>query len=92
VHLVRRKKGTEGGSAYSVKKRIMYQVFGCCTQTTFVNDEEFKSGNNPSMHSEKYALKCIQLRLVQKSYLDELRNEIGKCNITISDVCCYAMC
>eukprot|EP00804_Cyclotella_cryptica_P025319 CCRYP_012420-RF/>CCRYP_012420-RF protein AED:0.45 eAED:0.45 QI:0/0/0/1/0/0/2/0/310 len=28
------------------------------------------------MHSEEYALKCIQLRLVQKSYLDELRNEI----------------
>lgn len=69
MSLVRRKKGTEGGSAYP-KKGILEQIFGCCTDIT-VNDT-----TNPSAHSELYAIKSIQLSLVQQSYLDELRNEI----------------
>ncbi|KAL7479653.1 hypothetical protein ACHAW6_005369 [Cyclotella cf. meneghiniana] len=74
VNLVRRKKGTEGGSAYQTKKGV-HRVFGCCSHVA-LNDIERGASPSLSMHSEEYALKCIQLRLVQKIYLDELRNEI----------------
>lgn len=73
VSLVRRRKGTEGGSAYP-KKSFIHRMFGCCNQAeVVVNDKRYQC---PSAHSEQYAIKSIQLRLVQQSYLDELRNEI----------------
>ncbi|KAL7456726.1 hypothetical protein ACHAWC_008211, partial [Mediolabrus comicus] len=91
VRLVRRKKGTEGGSAYdSVRNNgnsscgcLIDGIFGCSWLTVIDSSrhrrnhisESSKSAN--SNHSELYALKSIQLRLVQKEYLDELRNEIS---------------
>ena len=92
VRLVRRKKGTEGGSAYNDSVRhgnsscgcLIDGIFGCSwlTGTTHSSrhrrnhiSESSKTAN--SNHSELYALKSIQLRLVQKEYLDELRNEIS---------------
>jgi serine/threonine protein kinase len=91
VRLVRRKKGTEGGSAYDSIRNgnsscgcLIDGIFGCSWLTGTNNgsrhrrnhiSESSKSAN--SNHSELYALKSIQLRLVQKEYLDELRNEIS---------------
>lgn len=91
VRLVRRKKGTEGGSAYDSIRNgnsscgcLIDGIFGCSWLTGTSNSsrhrrnhisESSKSAN--SNHSELYALKSIQLRLVQKEYLDELRNEIS---------------
>ena len=70
VSLARRKKGTQGGSAYP-KRGFIEKTFGCCTQMT-----EVVASQHPSAHSETFAIKSIQLNLVQQSYLDELRNEI----------------
>lgn len=103
VSLVRRKKGTEGGSAYNSRRhtnkragKLTHGMFGCScfgsnqsaavernhsTKTTKSLIGSIKTNNNNnephSLHSEEYALKSIQLRLVQKQYLDELRNEIS---------------
>lgn len=69
VSLVRRKKGTEGGSAYP-KKSAMQKILGCCSSITeAVND-------TPNSNAHLYAIKSIQLSLVQQIYLDELKNEI----------------
>lgn len=82
VSLVRRKKGTEGGSAYSrhAHKSIVKSIFGCCFQRPKVIERSPSNTHaekqSQSFHSEEYALKSIQLRLVQQSYLNELRNEI----------------
>ncbi|KAL7473881.1 hypothetical protein ACHAXS_014375 [Conticribra weissflogii] len=91
VSLVKRKKGTEGGSAYTHHESALARLFGCACMAgrrrkatsssrsanpiTNIRKEKKKSGQ-PSLHSEEYALKSIQLRLVEKKYLDELRNEI----------------
>ena len=93
VSLVRRKKGTEGGSAYTsqrVKGNIVSVgcrgLFGCLLpkrtppgieKTSDVNGGHSRRGPPSSCHSEEYALKSIQLRLVERKYLDELRNEIN---------------
>jgi serine/threonine protein kinase len=86
VRLVRRKKGTEGGSAYAkqrVKGRRAVNVgcggfFGCFLPKRTPAGIEKTSGDIrfSSRHSEDYALKSIQLRLVEKKYIEELRNEI----------------
>ena len=87
VSLVRRRKGTEGGSAYT-KQRAKGQngvsvgcrgFFGCLlpTKRTPPRIEKTTSGVAiPSHHSEDYALKSIHLRVVERKYLEELRNEI----------------
>eukprot|EP00986_Skeletonema_menzelii_P013060 scaffold7400_cov122-Skeletonema_menzelii.AAC.9 len=99
VRLVKRKKGTEGGSAYDNSTRnganrggacacLIDGIFGCSWLTPRSNNAttatigNYHSRSNQSEsaisdHSELYALKSIQLRLVQKEYLDELRNEIS---------------
>eukprot|EP00578_Thalassiosira_sp_NH16_P021397 CAMPEP_0181101490 /NCGR_PEP_ID=MMETSP1071-20121207/13782_1 /TAXON_ID=35127 /ORGANISM="Thalassiosira sp., Strain NH16" /LENGTH=548 /DNA_ID=CAMNT_0023184345 /DNA_START=50 /DNA_END=1696 /DNA_ORIENTATION=+ len=92
VSLVRRKKGTEGGSAYNSLrgKENMVNIgcmgfFGCLLpkrkppRIEKASDRSPRPSRRPSQssaHSEEYALKSIQLRLVQRKYLDELRNEI----------------
>jgi serine/threonine protein kinase len=89
VRLVRRKKGTEGGSAY-IKQRAERQhgvsvgcggFFGCLlpkrTKRTPPGIEKTTGDVKfSSRHSEEYALKSIQLRLIERKYLEELRNEI----------------
>lgn len=93
VSLVRRKRGTEGGSAYNsqrVKGNIVSVgcrgLFGCLLpkrtppgieKTSDVNGGQSRRGTPSSCHSEEYALKSIQLGLVERKYLDELRNEIN---------------
>jgi len=85
VRLVRRKKGTEGGSAYdSTRSRggacacLLGGIFGCSWLTRSKNTKDKQDSNTViSNHSEMYALKSIHLRMVQKEYLDELRNEIS---------------
>eukprot|EP00984_Skeletonema_dohrnii_P007771 scaffold2862_cov238-Skeletonema_dohrnii-CCMP3373.AAC.4 len=91
VRLVKRKKGTEGGSAYENTRDhaswgggcgcLIDGLFGCSWLTRRSNNTTNKhrqgSKSAISNHSEMYALKSIQLRLVQKEYLDELRNEIS---------------
>ena len=90
VRLVKRKKGTEGGSAYdnnnSTRRRggggsggpcacLVDGIFGCswfATQRSNNNAATATHRNSESAisdHSEMYALKSIQLRLVQKEYL-----------------------
>lgn len=70
MSLVRRKKGTEGGSAYPKKSAMQKIMLGCCSSLTdAVNDT-----SNSNAHL--YAVKSIQLSLVQQIYLDELKNEI----------------
>ena len=84
VRLVKRKKGTEGGSAYGNREEpgacgcLIDGIFGCSwlTRSKATNHRRYNKSAN-SNHSEMYALKSIQLRLVQKDYLDELRNEIS---------------
>ena len=115
ISLVKRRKGTEGGSAYTnhqrttpinaatsdtkeekkIKKsgvfgRVWSQLqqqlskrhshTGNQKRTTSLLKRKKHLGAKeyavPSRHTEKYALKNIQLRLVEKRYLDELRNEI----------------
>jgi serine/threonine protein kinase len=86
VSLVQRRKGTEGGSAYT-KQRAKEQncvsvgcrgFFGCfLPKRKPTRIEKTTSGiANPSHHSEYYALKSIHLRVVERKYLEELRNEI----------------
>jgi len=97
VRLVRRRKGTEGGSAYDSTTRrrggacacLIDGIFGCSwlirSKNTTTNNrsryhqdqEKQVSKTVTSNHSEMYALKSIQLRMVQQEYLDELRNEIS---------------
>lgn len=92
ISLVHRRRGTEGGSAYISGRSKMGQTNGkkedggnvvrCCggffgrflPKKTPPGIEKTSTG--PSRHSEKFALKSIQLRLVEKKYLEELRNEI----------------
>lgn len=85
VSLVKRKKGMEGGSAYRSQRGFGVDVgcgglFGCLGRPrTPRGIEKTTSGSShrASSHSEVYALKSIQLRLVEAKYLDELRNEIA---------------
>mmetsp|Transcript_49103 Transcript_49103/g.104421 ORF Transcript_49103/g.104421 Transcript_49103/m.104421 type:complete len:541 (+) Transcript_49103:285-1907(+) len=83
VSLVKRKKGTEGGSAYDSSQRGV--SVGCCGFFGRFGKarpppaiEKSTPGKFPasSSHTEQYALKSIQLRLVEKKYLEELKNEI----------------
>ena len=67
VSLVKRKKGTEGGSAYHSNKGILHKFFGCCVRN---------NNNTPPVNNDLYAIKSIQLSLLQETYLEELRNEI----------------
>ena len=83
VRLVKRKKGTEGGSAYDNNSTrrggnkgscacLVEGIFGCSLFTTQrsnknnTNRRQQHSESAISDHSEMYALKSIQLRLVQK--------------------------
>ena len=83
VRLVKRKKGTEGGSAYDNNSTrgggnkgscacLVEGIFGCSlfsTQRSNNNTATATHRNSESAisdHSEMYALKSIQLRLVQK--------------------------
>ena len=91
VRLVKRKFGKEGGTAYAEGQKRINSVrggFGCCSSTK-TNDTVVEGGgvsttktipNRPyfprSKHTEYYALKSIHLSLVDKLYLEELRNEI----------------
>lgn len=93
VTLVKRRKGTEGGSAYNSDRTKSNNVvsvgcrgiFGCLLPKRSPKGIEEKSSSfrhsrhryPSSAHSEEYALKSIQLRLVEKKYLEELRNEIN---------------
>jgi calcium-dependent protein kinase len=90
VRLVKRKKGAQGGSAYDSTRDggacgcLIDGIFGCSWLTPSnhrrrhpTTESSSKSSSVNSNHSELYALKSIQLRLVQKEYLDELRNEIS---------------
>mmetsp|Transcript_26907 Transcript_26907/g.56109 ORF Transcript_26907/g.56109 Transcript_26907/m.56109 type:complete len:553 (-) Transcript_26907:671-2329(-) len=96
VSLVRRKKGTEGGSAYNGGNVVSIGCFGglfaCLGKSKKAPRSIEKSSdsgpssrrgraknssNTSSCHAEEYALKSIQLRLVERKYLDELRNEIS---------------
>ena len=111
VCLVKRKKGTEGGSAYTSSSQrsnngvldvgCFSGIFGCMRKKRRSPPIEGGGGKNQSSssrrlhtpsrhhhnhhdgrsssscHSEEYALKSIQLRLVERKYLDELRNEIN---------------
>jgi len=91
VSLVKRKKGTEGGSAYTSRRAKGNGVsvgctgfFGCFFPKRSRRSIEKTSGgrssrrrSTSSSHSKEYALKRIQLRLVERKYLDELRNEIS---------------
>lgn len=111
ISLVKRRRGTEGGSAYTNHHHRTTPTATTCD--TKEEEKHIKGGayfgrlwtrllkrspkgiekNNtsllkrrkhlgakeyavPSRHTEKYALKSIQLRLVEKKYLEELRNEI----------------
>ena len=109
ISLVKRRKGTEGGSAYTNhhrctttsdndkeggKKHIKGGVFGRVwsqllqqlshtgnqkNMTSLLKRKKHLGAKEyavPSRHTERYALKSIQLRLVEKKYLEELRNEI----------------
>jgi serine/threonine protein kinase len=86
VKLVRRRRGTEGGSAYTkqgANGRNGVSVgcrgfFGCLLPKRAPPGIEKITGKIPipSHHSEDYALKSIQLRLIERKYLEELRNEI----------------
>ena len=83
VRLVKRRRGTEGGSAYREVKVgicgcLANGIFGCSwlARSTETDMRRSRTSIN-SKHSEMYALKSIQLRLVQNEYLDELRNEIS---------------
>ena len=109
ISLVKRRKGTEGGSAYTNhhrgtttttsdndkeegKKHIKGGVFGRVwsqlqqlskrhgnQKTSLLKRKKHLGAKEyavPSRHTERYALKSIQLRLVEKIYLEELRNEI----------------
>ena len=80
VSLVRRKKGTEGGSAYTYHTKStsplrFFLLGGCCRQPT-TKRRPFEYPTVHSAHTKEYALKSIKLRLVEKKYIDELRNEI----------------
>ncbi len=98
VRLVKRKKGTEGGSAYDNNSTrrggggkggpcacLVDGIFGCSLFSTQRSNNNAASRGRQqqhlesavSDHSEMYALKSIQLRLIQQQYLDELRNEIS---------------
>ncbi|KAL7543585.1 hypothetical protein ACHAXR_012878 [Thalassiosira sp. AJA248-18] len=89
VSLVKRKRGTEGGSAYNSQRNSGVSVgcmgfFGCLLPKRSPPSIEKTSSSlrsrrrsASSSHSEEFALKSIRLRLVEKSYLDELRNEIN---------------
>jgi serine/threonine protein kinase len=94
VRLVRRKKGTVGGSAYDSQRDtankegtcgcLIDGVFGC-SWLGMKNKAARRGGRHisessksvNSNHTEIFALKSIQLRLVKKEYLDELRNEVS---------------
>eukprot|EP00956_Cyclotella_meneghiniana_P016554 scaffold26128_cov55-Cyclotella_meneghiniana.AAC.4 len=70
VSLVKRRKGTEGGSAYHSNKGILHKLFNCsCIRNN-------SSTSSSPLNNDLYAIKSIQLSLLQDSYLDELRNEI----------------
>lgn len=90
VSLVKRRKGTEGGSAYTSQRAKENVVnvgcrgfFGCFfpkrspPSIEKTSDSHSRRRSTSSSHSEEYALKSIQLRLVERKYLDELRNEIN---------------
>lgn len=98
VSLVKRKRGTEGGSAYAASDRKSgvvslgcVGIFGCLLPTRSKKKSSATPPSSPgsrrpasrrsdrtsSSHAEEYALKSIQLRLVERKYLDELRNEIN---------------
>ncbi|KAL9185263.1 hypothetical protein ACHAXT_003040 [Thalassiosira profunda] len=92
VVLVKRKRGTEGGSAYTSSQRGNVVAVGCrgffgcllpkrSPQGIETSPSKSKDGHSrrrlSSSHSEEYALKSIQLRLVETKYLEELRNEIN---------------
>ena len=89
VSLVKRKRGTEGGSAYNSQRSNSNVVsigctgfFGCLLPKRAppsiekTSDINSRRSSRSSFHSEEYALKSIHLRLVERQYLDELRNEI----------------
>ncbi|EJK71500.1 hypothetical protein THAOC_07053 [Thalassiosira oceanica] len=82
VVLVRRRRGTEGGSAYSHQDKGCFGFLSCLPRRRPRTLE--KSGPrarlsmpNHSLHAKEYALKSIQLRLVERKYLVEFRNEIN---------------
>ena len=88
VRLVKRKKGTEGGSAYDNNNSsrrgggggkggscacLVNGIFGRLTRSNnhHSRGRQQQHSSEPAIsdHSETYALKSIQLRLVQKEYL-----------------------
>lgn len=91
ISLVKRKRGTEGGSAYTSQRSMDNVVslgcrgfFSCLLPKRSppsiekeVTNTTSTSAGPSSCHAEEYALKSIQLRLVERKYLDELRNEIN---------------
>lgn len=90
ISLVKRRRGTEGGSAYTGSERKLKSgnvvslgcrgVFGCLIPKSMRRRKPIEKPSTArplSCHTEEYALKSIQLRLVERKYLDELRNEIN---------------
>ena len=95
ISLVKRKRGTEGGSTYNgsqpkLNNNTNVVALGCrgffsclLPKRSPPSIEKKKSFSRrrartpSSCHTEEYALKSIQLRLVERKYLDELRNEIN---------------
>ena len=83
VVLVRRRKGTEGGSAYSHQDvdKGCFGFLSCLPRRRRPRTLEKRGPrallSNHSSHAKEYALKSIHLRLLERKYLDELRNEIN---------------
>ena len=81
VVLVRRRRGTEGGSAYSHQVKGRFGFIGGLPGRPRTLEKGRRrarlSIRNHSSHAKEYALKSIHLRLVERKYLDELRNEIN---------------